>query len=240
MDFTGEVVIVSGASSGIGKSCAELLLGSNASVLGIDLAAGTIAHKNYLHFSVDIRDEVAIQTFFRENHTNRITGLINAAGIFANQKPFYELTVEEWNNVLATNLTGTLLLSKHTALEMIKQRCGKIVNMSCIRAQIFRPRMADYAASKAGVAALTAAMALDLAEHNIRVNAVAPGFTYTGMTAKEFDNDAILRQSESIIPLGRVAQPADIAKVAVFLLSDMANYVNGETIFVDGGFRISK
>lgn len=100
--------------------------------------------------------------------------------------------------------------------------------------------MADYAASKGGVVALTSAMALDLEEYNIRVNSVAPGFTYTGMTAKSFDNPEVRAFSEKIIPAGKIASSADIAKVILFLLSDMADYINGETIFADGGFKISK
>lgn len=100
--------------------------------------------------------------------------------------------------------------------------------------------MADYAASKAGIVSLTAVMALDLAEYNIFVNAIAPGFTYTGMTAKAFDDPSIPKQSEALIPRGKVAQPDDIANVALFLLSDKANYINEETIFVDGGYTIFK
>ncbi len=91
--------------------------------------------------------------------------------------------------------------------------------------------MADYAASKGSVLALTSAMALDLAAHNIQVNSIAPGFTYTGMTARSFDDLAVRKFSESIIPVGRIAKPEDIANVALFLLSDTADYINGETIF---------
>lgn len=98
----------------------------------------------------------------------------------------------------------------------------------------------DYAASKGGIVALTASMALDLAPYNLRVNCVAPGFTYTGMTANSFDNPEIRKSSESIIPVGRIAKPDDIAKVVLFLLSDLSDYINGETIYTDGGFKIAK
>ena len=123
---------------------------------------------------------------------------------------------------------------------MIKNNNGKIVNISCIRSKIFRPNMAEYAASKSGVVALTSTMALDLSKFNIRVNSIAPGFTYTGMTSKSFDNPETKKNSESIIPNGKIATPEDIGKVVLFLLSDLSDYINGETIFVDGGFSILK
>ena len=100
--------------------------------------------------------------------------------------------------------------------------------------------MADYAASKAGIVALTSTMALDLSAYNIQVNAVAPGFTYTGMTEKAFSNKDVKEQSEKLIPSGRIAYPDDIANVVLFLLSDLSAYINGETIFVDGGYSIFK
>lgn len=98
--------------------------------------------------------------------------------------------------------------------------------------------MADYAASKAGVVALTSAMALDLSECNIRVNSVAPGFTLTGMTKKAFGDEDTIKQSETLIPSGGLADPTDISNVVLFLLSDLSAYINGETIFVDGGYSI--
>jgi len=123
---------------------------------------------------------------------------------------------------------------------MIRHRKGRIINISCIRSRIFRPNMADYAASKAGVVALTSAMALDLSGYNIQVNSVAPGFTFTGMTEKKYSNKDIKEQSENLIPSGRIADPKDIANVVLFLLSDLSTYINGETIFVDGGYSIFK
>ena len=100
--------------------------------------------------------------------------------------------------------------------------------------------MTDYAASKGGVVALTSAMALDLAPHNIHVNAVAPGFTYTGMTKASFDNEEVRKQSEALIPEGRLGMPEDVSKVVLFLLSDMADYINGTNIYADGGYHIQK
>ncbi|HEX2952716.1 MAG TPA: SDR family oxidoreductase [Bacillota bacterium] len=242
MDFATEVFIVSGSGSGIGRSCAEMLLQSGAVVIGLDCKQSAINHENYHHFQTNLRDEEEIKAAVEEaeKRFERLDGLVNCAGVYATVKPFYEISIDEWDRVIGTNLTGTFLLSKYVTLKMMKRKAGRIVNISCIRSRIFRPDMADYAASKAGVVALTSAMALDLQNYHIRVNSVAPGFTYTGMTAASFDNPEVRSLSERIIPAGRIAQPDDIARVVLFLLSDMSNYINGETIFVDGGFKISK
>jgi len=242
MNFKNRMFIVSGTNSGIGRACAELLLGNEAMVVGFDIKQASITHERYIHYSIDITEEEQVIAALDEiaEKFGRIDGLVNCAGIFGSSKPFYELGITEWNKVIATNLTGVFILSKYTAEKMIKYKRGKIVNISCIRSKIFRPNMADYAAAKGGVVALTSAMALDLSPHNIQVNSVAPGFTYTGMTAKSFADPEIREFSESIIPVGKIAKPEDIANVVVFLLSEMSNYINGETIFVDGGFKVSK
>ncbi len=242
MNFRTRSFIISGTNSGIGKACAESLLDNEAMVVGLDIKKASITHERYIHYLLDVTDEEQVIATLNEidEKFGRVDGLANCAGIYASSKPFYELDITEWNKVIATNLTGVFILSKYTAQKMMKYKRGKIVNISCIRSKIFRSNMADYAASKGGVVALTSAMALDLAYHNIQVNSVAPGFTYTGMTAKSFDDPEIRKFSESIIPVGRIAKPEDIANVALFLLSDMSDYINGETIFVDGGFKVSK
>ena len=237
-----KVYVVSGASSGIGKSCASSLLEKGAIVIGMDKSESEIKNNNYKHFIADIVDEKNLSSIIEEieKQYDKIDGLVNCAGIFASLKPFYEITTDEWNRVISTNLTGTFLLSKYISKLMIKNMSGKIVNISCIRSKIFRPNMADYAASKGGIISLTSAMALDLAKFNIQVNSVAPGFTYTGMTSKSFDNPETKKMSENIIPNGKIAMPEDISKVIIFLLSDSSDYMNGETIFVDGGYGILK
>ena len=237
-----KIYVVSGASSGIGRSCVDLLLEKGATIIGLDLHESEIKDNNYKHFIADIANENNIISAIKkiEKQCTKIDGLINCAGIFANSKPFYDLTFDEWNKVISTNLTGTFLLSKYISQIMIKNMNGKIVNISCIRSKIFRPNMADYAASKGGIISLTSAMALDLAKFNIQVNAIAPGFTYTGMTSKSFDNPEARKMSENLIPGGKIAMPEDISKVVIFLLSDLSDYINGETIFVDGGYGILK
>ena len=242
MNFEDKVFIVTGASSGMGKSCSDLLLENDAVVIGIDRNDSTIEHDRYSHCKADVLDEEQIQKCISEvdSKYGHIDGLVNAAGIFGNNKPFYELTSEEWNKVISVNTTGTFIVSKAAAPIMIREKHGKIVNISCIRSTIFKNNMADYAASKGAVASMTSAMALDLAPYNIQVNSVAPGFIYTGMTAASFDMPDVRAKSEALIPNGRLGMPKDIASVVMFLLSDMSDYVTGTMLFADGGYHIQK
>ena len=241
-DFTGKVFVVTGAASGIGRSCAEQLLGSGAMVIGIDLEKGDLAYDTYNHYMASITDEEAIRKIIDDVIYNygKIDGLVNAAGIWGNSKPFFDTETSEWERIISVNLTGTYIVSKFVANAMIPNKSGKIVNISCLRSIIFRNNMTDYAASKGAVVALTSAMALDLAPYNIRVNSVAPGFIYTGMTKRSFDNEEIRKQSETLIPEGRLGQPEDISKVVLFLLSDLSEYINGTNVFADGGYHIQK
>lgn len=242
MTFKDKVFIVTGASSGMGKSCSELLLENDAVVVGIDRNDSTIEHDRYSHCKADVLAEEQIQKCISEvdSKYGHIDGLVNAAGIFGNNKPFYELTSEEWNKVISVNTTGTFIVSKAAAPIMIREKHGKIVNISCIRSTIFKNNMADYAASKGAVASMTSAMALDLAPYNIQVNSVVPGFIYTGMTAASFDMPDVRAKSEALIPNGRLGMPKDIASVVMFLLSDMSDYVTGTMLFADGGYHIQK
>ena len=242
MCFRDKVYIISGSASGIGKSSAEMLLKSEATVIGIDKQESSIENSRYHHYLASITDEARIESIVKEvvEKFGRIDGLVNAAGRWGNSKPFYEIETSDWENVLSVNLTGMYILSKYVSRVMILQKEGRIVNISCIRSSIFRNNMTDYAASKGGVVAFTSAMSLDLAPYNIQVNAVAPGFTYTGMTKASFDNVEVRTQSEALIPEGRLGMPEDISKVVMFLLSDMADYINGTCVFADGGYHIQK
>ena len=242
MDFKGKIYVVTGTSSGMGKACAQMLLNQKAVVCGFDRNGGSIDHENYTHFQVDITDEDAVKRSLEETaqKNKRIDGLVNAAGIWGNSKPFYEISTEDFQKILNINTTGAFVMSKYAAKVMLPQKKGKIVNISCIRSTIFRGNMADYAASKGAIVSLTSTMALDLAPFNIQVNAVAPGFIYTGMTEKSFDDPEVRKQSESLIPCGRIGTPDDIASVVMFLLSDLSDYMTGTNVFADGGYHIQK
>lgn len=243
MDFMNEVFIVSGASSGIGKGCVELLLQEGASVVGLDIKDSTIRHDKYSHSVVDVRNENSIIKSVddaRERHA-KISGLVNCAGINSLKKPFYELSLKEWENALDINLTGTFILSKNVAKHMIYQGNGKIVNISCIRTKIFKKNIAEYATTKGGVVALTSSMAIDLAPYGIQVNSVAPGLTYTNILRNVFEkNEGTEADYINMIPQKKIADPTDIARVVLFLLSSESNYITGQTIYADGGMSIAK
>jgi len=236
------VIVVTGSSSGIGKSCTEKIISNSGIAVGFDIRESPTVHENYRHYIVDIRDETGIICALDdiELRFSRIDALVNCAGESPNSKPFYEMTSDEWNRVISTDLTGTFLMSKYASQKMIKHQKGKIINISSIRSRIFKSNRADYSASKAGIVALTSAMAIDLSGYNIQVNSVAPGLTFTGMTEKAFSSDDIRKQTEKLIPAGRIAEPEDIANVVLFLFSDLSAYINGETIFVVGGYSIFK
>ncbi|MCR5213632.1 MAG: SDR family oxidoreductase [Eubacterium sp.] len=256
MTFEKKVFIVTGSASGIGKSCCLRILDEGGIVYGIDMAEDSISREiscgcnksenqpasKYIHVQIDVRDEEKVKALVERiiREQGSIYGLVNAAGIWGNGKPFYEMDTEAFDKTLSVNMKGTFIVSKYVANAMLSQKNGKIVNISCIRANIFRNNMADYAASKGAIMSLTSAMALDLAPYNIQVNSVAPGFTYTGMTAASFDNPEVRAQSESLIPQGRLGQPGDISAVVVSLLSEMSDYMTGTNIYVDGGYHIQK
>ncbi|MBR6383725.1 MAG: SDR family oxidoreductase [Lachnospiraceae bacterium] len=242
MDFTGKTYIVTGASSGIGLSCAEQIISLGGHVTGVDKNEAAIDEASYEHFRMSVTDESAIENMVNTvlDKNGQINGLVNAAGIWGSGKPFYEMESEAFQNVMDVNLKGVFLMSKYVSKAMMLRKKGKIVNISCIRAAVFRNNMADYAASKGAVVSMTSAMALDLAPYNIQVNSVAPGFTYTGMTAASFDNPEVKEQSEKLIPNGRLGMPKDISSVVMFLLSEMSDYMTGTNVFADGGYHIQK
>ncbi len=242
MDFTDKVFIVTGASSGIGLSCAEQIIALGGRVIGVDKNATAVDNNAFEYSVISVTDERAIENLVNTvtDKYGHIDGLVNAAGIWGSSKPFYEMDSKAFQNVLDVNTKGTFLMSKYVSRAMIPQKRGKIVNISCIRASVFRNNMADYAASKGAVVSMTSAMALDLAPYNIQVNSVAPGFTYTGMTSASFDNPEVREQSEKLIPNGRLGIPKDISSVVMFLLSDLSDYMTGTNVFADGGYHIQK
>ena len=242
MDFSNKVFIVTGASSGIGQSCAEQIIELGGKAIGVDTSGSSISSSSYEHLILDVTDESSVEKMtddVRKRYLH-IDGLVNAAGIWGCSKPFYDMDADAFRKVLEVNTVGTFLVSQHVSKAMIPQKHGKIVSISCIRASIFRENMADYAASKGAVTSMTSAMALDLAPYNIQVNSVSPGFTYTGMTAASFDQPEIREQSEKIIPQGRLGMPKDISSVVMFLLSDLSDYMTGTNVFADGGYHIQK
>jgi 3-oxoacyl-[acyl-carrier protein] reductase len=249
--FDGRVAIVTGAAQGIGAATAVRLASEGATVGVLDVTeerggetvAAISANGGK---AISVACDVGSATSVREavdrvaGGSGPVTILVNNAGI-TRDNLLYRMTEEEWDLVLDVNLKGAFLMSQAVQRYMVKARYGKIVNLSS-RSALGNRGQANYSAAKAGIQALTATMAIELGPYNINVNAVAPGYVSTGMTAATAarlgmaPEDAARAMAERT-PLRRVAEPEDIASVIAFLVSEDARHITGETIYVTGGLR---
>jgi len=245
-----KVSIVTGAGDGIGKAIASAFSheGSVVAVNDIrgDRAKATaqmiiarggraLAIKGDVSNRQDVRNIVArtVKSF------GQIDILVNNAGT-QTEKPFLNLSEEEWDRVIDTNLKGTFLCSQSVAKEMIKRNSGKIINISSIHESVPRANIAHYAASKGGILMLTKVMALELARYKINVNCIAPGAIATTMNAKLLNSRTELSKINSRIPCARMGKPEEIAALAVFLGSKDADYITGASFCADGGLTLMR
>ena len=242
-DFTDKTAIVTGAGSGIGKAIALELASRGCDVavccrrlepVQVTAAEITALGRRAYAASADVSNGESVTAFVAEvlKAFGHIDILVNNAGL-TRDNLLIRMSEEEWDAVLGTNLKGAFLLSKAVARPMMKQRSGAIVNISSVVGLIGNPGQCNYAASKAGLIALTQSMAKELASRNIRVNAVAPGFIVSQMTDALPDDlkSAMLAQ----IPAGRFGEVSDIAKAVAFLAGPDASYITGQTLSVNGG-----
>ena len=237
-------IIVTGASGGIGNSIVEKLNNSGAKIL----ATGTKIEKleelkskykniNILKFDISQSDKIEE---FVENATKELGGsldcIVNNAGLTQDNLAI-RMSFDEWKKVIDVNLTSTFLLSKFAINKMLKNKSGKIVNITSVVGHTGNLGQANYAASKAGIIAMSKSLAIEYAKKNININCISPGFIKTAMTDKIDEKFKELIVSK--IPSGRLGEPEDIANVVLFLASDQSNYINGETIHVNGGMYMA-
>jgi 3-oxoacyl-[acyl-carrier protein] reductase len=244
MTFEGKTAIVTGAARGIGFEIARQLAEGGATVVLVDVledvlkaAAEKLAAagaKQVLAYKVDVTDEAAVEKMIDEvaEKLQRIDILVNNAGITRDDL-LLRMEAKDWDLVMAVNLKGTFLMTKHAARYMIRQRAGRIVNLASVSGLVGNPGQANYSASKAGVVGFTRTVARELARRNVCCNAVAPGFIDTDMT--QVLPDKAKEMALAAIPMQRMGTAAEVAKVVCFLASDEAAYVTGHVLPVDGG-----
>lgn len=247
MKLIDKVAIVTGAAQGIGAACALAFAQEGAAVVLADLngaacqkTAGDIASatgRATLAVETDVADPTQVRELLARTLAGfgRLDVLLNNAGILATGD-ILTVSLEDFDRVLAVNLRGTFLVGQAAARTMVERRiAGTIINMSSINAVVATATQLSYAVSKGGIAQLTKAMAMGLAEHGIRVNALGPGTIDTEIVRPLMRDAAARKMILSRTPMRRLGAPAEIAKVAVFLASDDASYMTGQTIYPDGG-----
>ena len=242
-DLENKNIIVTGASGGIGNSIVEKFYECGSNIL----ASGTRIEKleelknrfnkiKILKFDISQTDKIE---GFIENASNELGGLdciVNNAGITQDNLAI-RMSIDEWKKVIETNLSSTFLLSKFTIKKMLKNKSGKIINITSVVAHTGNLGQANYSASKAGIIAMSKSLAIEYAKKNININCISPGFIKTAMTEKidEKFKDIII----SKIPSAKLGEPEDVANAVLFLASNLSDYINGETLHVNGGMYMA-
>jgi len=248
MDLKNKIAMVSGAARGIGRGIALELAKEGANIsfsyvssvkeaasLEKELVALGVKAKA---FQVDIKDFEAVKAWVDETKTTfgGLDLVVNNAGIIKD-KALAMMDIQEWHDVINTNLDGTFNLCRAAIITFLKQKNGNIINITSVSGMVGLPRQTNYSASKAGIIGLTKALAKEVAAYGVRVNAVAPGFIETDML-KDLSDDFKAKILEHV-PLARMGRVEEVAKVVKFLASDESKYLTGQTIVVDGGMSIA-
>ena len=240
----GKIAIVTGASRGIGRETALLFAKEGAQLTitarnqelleALAEEISKISGHAPLAMSIDVKDAAKVEEMTDKtlDKYSRVDILVNNAGV-TRDGLFVRMDENDWDEVLDTNLKGTFLCMRAASKVMMKQRSGRIINMASVIGLIGNAGQANYAASKAGIIALTKSVAKELGSRNVLVNAIAPGFIDTEMT--QALNDQVKNAILKSIPVGFFGKPADVARTALYLASDESNFITGQVITVDGG-----
>ncbi len=246
VDLNGKVAVVTGSGHGIGREIALSLARSGADVVVTDVADSVFETAKQIEAlgrkALPVKCDVTslgqaenVRSLVLEKFKN-IDILVNNAGIYP-QKPFLEMTEEDWSKVMHINLDGVFHCSKAVLPQMVQHKSGRIISVASIAGAVVGfTNLVHYSASKAAIAGFTKSLALEAAPHGITVNAVAPGPIDVGGPGQM--SEAIYEQMIKTIPVGRMGLPADIANVVVFLASEASNFITGQTIVCDGGYTL--
>lgn len=249
-DLTGRTALITGSSRGIGKALAGGLARAGAAVVlhGLDPArleatrkelAGTFGEDRVGAVSFDITDEDAVAGGVADAEATYgpLDILVNNAGI-QHRVPLLQLDLADWNRVLATDLTSTFLVAREVARRMLDRNRGKIINIGSVQSDLARPTIGAYTAAKGGLRNLTRAMTAEWASQGLQINGIAPGYIHTEMTQALVDDAAFNSWILGRTPAGRWGTVDDLSGPVTWLASDASNYVNGQTIFIDGGMTV--
>ena len=252
MEFSDQVIAVTGASLGIGRAVSRALLSRGARVAACARPREDLdrleheegkSRERLFTFPCDVSQVSEVENFVKAaiDRFGVVQGLVNNAGLYPVTK-LLDLEEEEWDRVVGTNLKGPYLLTRAVARAMIRQGVqGRVVNVSSTASLVARPGVAHYASSKAGLNMLTRVLALELAPHGIRVNAVLPGLIGTEGVYRQLQSDAARSEyaaKRARIPLGEEGLPEDVADAVIYLLSEQSRYCTGSLVVVDGGYSL--
>ncbi len=248
-DLTGKVALVTGAQRGLGFAIAQGLAEAGAIVAlngrkpeALSVAVRALTDVGYRASATvfDVTDSEGARTGVAamEREHGRVDILVNNAGIQRRNR-LVDFKRQDWDDVIATNLTAPFLVSQAVLPGMIARRSGKIIHIASLMSDLARPTVVPYTAAKGGVRQLTRGMAVELAQHNIQVNAISPGYFATEMNRALIDDAEFNAWVCKRTPAGRWGQPAEIAGLAVFLASAAANYITGQLITIDGGMSVA-
>ena len=246
INFLDKTILITGATRGIGKTLAEELLQLGANLILTGTNATEIAESNNIstfnkekkkYFCVDFTDTNSIECFFDEiNQITKIDCLVNNAGINI-LNSIDNIKLNDWDRMLAVNLTAPLFLTSYISKKMKLHNYGRIVNIGSIFGSISKEKRVCYTSTKYGVHGISVSSSIDLAQHNILINTISPGFVMTDLTKKNLTTSEI-EDLQTKIPIRRFAKTHEITKPIIFLLSSYNTYLTGQNIIIDGGFTI--